>query len=72
MPKSFTPKEVNVAKLRLAFLKENVFFAKFYEKLAKNPYKLCPELRKPGEDFDEYRHKIHMLFNRVMTWLAQF
>lgn len=61
MPKSFTPEEVEVAKLRLAFLKENVSFAKFYEKLAKNPYKLCPELRKPGENFDEYRHKIHIL-----------
>jgi len=61
MPKSFTPEEIEVAKLRLAFLKENVDFAKFYKELAKDPYELCPELRKPEEDFDEYRHKIHKL-----------
>lgn len=61
MPKSFTPEEVEVAKLRLAFLKENAYFAKFYKKLAKDPYELCPELRESKEDFDKYRHKIHIL-----------
>ncbi len=52
---------IETAKLKLAFLKENPSFIRFFEKLKSNPTEICPELRKEGENCDEYSARIHFM-----------
>ena len=54
----FTKRDHESAKLKLAFLKENPFFLRFFSYLMKRPYLLCYQFRKPEEIAQEYRKRI--------------
>jgi hypothetical protein len=56
-----TAQDQDSAELKLAFLKENLEFKEFYQKLKQEPYSICPELRKSDEDFEKYQSRTHLL-----------
>jgi hypothetical protein len=58
---SFTAQDQDHAELKLAFLKENKEFKKFYHELKQDFYSICPELRRPDEKFKKYQSRIHLI-----------
>jgi hypothetical protein len=61
-PEPFTIPDLELAKLKLALLKENFYFQEFYEKLKSAPYSTCPELRRSEEkNYEEYRSRVFYL-----------
>jgi hypothetical protein len=53
--------DLDTAKLRLALVKENFDFRRFFEKLRDDPYATCPELRKPNEIYEDYSTRVHLM-----------
>lgn len=51
----------NIAQVKLAFLKQNYGYQKFFLSLKKDPYSQCPQFRKPSESYEEYRKRISLL-----------
>jgi hypothetical protein len=54
----FTIEVRESAKLKLALLKENFNFERFYEELENDPYSVCPELRRTDEGEESFRDRI--------------
>lgn len=54
------------AKLKLALLKENFEYQIFFEKLKNDPYKTCPELKRPDEkeDIDYFVRQLDQIKRR--------
>ena len=53
-------KDIDAAKLRLAFIKENPTFRNFYERLSKEPYSTCPEIRRPDDSYGSYIFRVDL------------
>ncbi len=70
--RKFNRRDHESAELKLSLLKENFDFRDSFDLLEKDPYSICPELRRPDESLGKYCGRLGNLLHNHIPFFGNF